>query len=136
MCQKVCQNLVCILFQIRCLCGCKLRLSFCLYYVQPIFEQLYEIGDFAEERARTDIKEFLELLNVGASDYDEIYIVSNLSLDKQYTEVKEWVKTAFDSRIDEVIRFDSKGIQHIEKTKIAQQQMIEISDKDLLKVGL
>lgn len=30
----------------------------------------YEYGNFAEERARTDIKEFLELLDVGASDYD------------------------------------------------------------------
>lgn len=30
----------------------------------------YEFGEFAEERARTDVKEFLELLEVGASDND------------------------------------------------------------------
>lgn len=30
----------------------------------------FEIGDFAEERARTDIKEFLELLDAGASNKD------------------------------------------------------------------
>lgn len=61
------------------------------------------------------------LNTVKQACFEQIYIVSNLPLSKQYIDIKEQSPeqyNAFMNRINRIIRYDDNGIKHLEKETI------------------
>jgi len=76
------------------------------------------------------------LNTVKYAGYEEVYIISNLSLDKLYTKEQEESPAIYKAllrRIGRVIRFDDVGVKHIEKDmyKTGVQETMEIETEEL-----
>lgn len=70
--------------------------------------------------------------------YDKVYIISNSPLSEQYSSdlIKQVQKEAFNSRISKVLRFDSMGSIHVEKTNssVQAETYIPLDESSLLDI--